>query len=87
MNAGKQSGKHHRTVKGSKQDENDSAAGLYHQLRCGRPEESAVTRLSGKSIRRGIYPYDEKTRPTEDAAAPTKAETENIGEQNNGQKK
>lgn len=40
-----------------------------------------------KAYAEGIYPYDEKTRPTEDAAAPTKAETENIGEQNNGQKK
>lgn len=40
-----------------------------------------------KAYAEGIYPYDEKTRPTEDAATPTKAETENIGEQNNGQKK
>lgn len=40
-----------------------------------------------KAHAEGIYPYDEKTRPTKDAAAPTKAETENIGEQNNGQKK
>lgn len=39
-----------------------------------------------KAYAEGIYPYDEKTRPTEDAA-PTKAEDENIGEQNNGQKK
>ena len=35
-----------------------------------------------KAYAEGIYPYDEKTRPTEDAATPTKAETENIGEQN-----
>lgn len=62
MNAGKQSGKHHRTVKGSKQDENDSAAGLYHQLRCGRPKESAVTRLSGKSIRRGDISIRQKDK-------------------------
>lgn len=40
-----------------------------------------------KAYAEGIYPYDEKTRPTEDAATPTKTETENIGEQNNGQKK
>lgn len=40
-----------------------------------------------KAYAEGIYPYDEKTRPTEDAVALTKAETENIGEQNNGQKK
>lgn len=40
-----------------------------------------------KAYAEGIYPYDEKTRPTEDAAVPTKAEDENIGEQNNGQKK
>lgn len=40
-----------------------------------------------KAYAEGIYPYDEKTRPTEDATTPTKAKTENIGEQNNGQKK
>lgn len=40
-----------------------------------------------KAYAEGIYPYDEKTRPTEDTTAPTKEETENIGEQNNGQKK
>lgn len=40
-----------------------------------------------KAYAEEIYPYDEKTRPTEDVAAPTKVETENIGEQNNGQKK
>ena len=33
--------------------ENKVANIIYHQQRCGRPEESAVTRLSGKSIRRG----------------------------------
>lgn len=40
-----------------------------------------------KAYAERIYPYDEKTRPTEDAEAPTKTGTENIGEQNNGQKK
>lgn len=40
-----------------------------------------------KAYAEGIYPYDEKTRSTEDVATPTKTETENIGEQNNGQKK
>lgn len=40
-----------------------------------------------KAYAEGIYPYDEKTRSTEDVATPTKTENENIGEQNNGQKK
>lgn len=53
----------------------------------GDPKSPLSHAFLVKAYAEGIYPYDEKTRPTEDAATPTKAETENIGEQNNGQKK